>query len=162
MMRTLFNRPLLMTLLMAFALLTCLFLASDGFQKRHVVLPSLAEEVKFLQNDSRRAFHEQSIDWLRQSGYEATGETWRQATGKAASSDGTGVREDLQVFVKRLSGRSLQIWGFGQPTDQFKLTQVYRAMIVSEWTQKKADEYRDIFERDAARLKNLASIGRSF
>ena len=161
-MRTFFNRPLLMIGLMVLAVFTCYFIMSDGLQKRHVFVPSVAMEMKFLENDSRRAFNKQATDWLEQSGYESTEQTWRELTGKAASSDGTGVREDLQLYVKRLSGRSFQVWGFGQPVKNFGLTQVYRAMYVSEWSQEKADQFRDEFEGDTKRLQNLSNIGRTY
>ena len=151
-----------MVALMAIALATFLFLYNDGFQKRHLFLPGVTEQVKFLESDSRKAFNLQSVDWMQKSGYELTDKTWREVTGSSASSNGTGVRDDLQIFVKKLSGRSYQAWGLAQPTEQFTLLQVYRAMVVSEYSQKKADTYRDIFEKDAARIRNLANIGRTF
>ena len=160
MTRTSFNRPLVMAFLMLIALVSFLFLRNDGFQKRHIFIPAVYEEVDFREESMRVAFENQSVDWLQKSGYELTDQSWRKATGKAAASQGTGVREDLQVFVKRLSSRSYQVWGIGSPPSGFKFVQVYRAMVVSEWTQEKADDYRDQFDKDADRLKNLMNLGR--
>lgn len=162
MMRTFFNRPLLMVFLMLLAGATYLFLRFDGFQKRHIFIPALAHEVKFREDQSRLAFEQQAVSWLQENGYEYVEEGWRAATGKAAASQGTGVREDLKVFVKYLSRRSYQAWGLGQPTENFKLNQVYRAMVVSEWTQESADETRDQFEKEAASIRNLTNLGKRF
>jgi hypothetical protein len=160
MLRTFFNRPFLMAFLMLIALVTFLFLRFDGFQKRHIVIPTLYVEVDFREESTRLAFERESVDWLQTSGYELANKGWREVTGKAAASQGTGVREDLQVYVKRVSSRSYQVWGIGPATSGFKFVQVYRAMVVSEWTQEKADMYRDLFDKDAARLKNLMNLGR--
>lgn len=164
MMRTFFNRPVLMTVLMAIAGVTFLYIRHDGFRERHLVPPGVMRggEVKFLEAASREAFNVQFADWMRTSGYEASEKGWREITGKAAASDGTGVREDLQVYVKRLSRSSYQAWGVGQPTGDFKLLQVYRAMRVSEWSKEKADAFRDTFENEAQRVSNLTNIGRTF
>ena len=162
MLRTFFNRPLLMVFLMLIALVTFLFLRFDGFQKRHIVIPQLYKSVDFREDSMRLAFEQQSLDWFQKSGYVMEDKSWREVTGKAASSQGTGVREDLQVYVKHLSRRSYQVWGVGAATESYKPIQIYRAMVVSEWTQEKADEYRDFFDKEAARLGNLTNLGRVF
>ncbi|MGK0184949.1 MAG: hypothetical protein ACI9R3_000723 [Verrucomicrobiales bacterium] len=162
MMRTFFNRPLLITFLMLIAGLTYLFLRFDGFQKRHIIIPELVHQVKFREDSMRRAFELQSVNWLQQNGYVIADGDWQATTGKAAFSQGTGVRKDLQVYIKKLSGQSYQAWGIGPLTENFKLVQVYRAMVVSEWTQEKADRFRDDFKKDAARLKNLTNLGIQF
>ena len=107
-------------------------------------------------------FAQTSEAFLIQDGYEVANESWRTISGKAAASQGTGVRDDLRIYIKYASSRSFQAWGFGDPYDDFGLMQVYRVMYVSEYSQEDADRIRDEFKEDEKRIAHLAGIGRRF
>jgi len=160
-MRTRFNRPVLMALLIFIALFFALYVHFDGFQHR---IEEFGEpgDFKSGHEDSQRAFDNAVSVWFQKSGYEKSELNWRQITGKPAYSEGLGVREDLVIYVRKTSRRSYQAWGIGNPTTNFRLVQVYRGMYVSEWSKEKAEETKAIFDKEAQAMANLCGILRPF
>ena len=153
------TKPVIIVILLLLAAFFGAYVKFDGFKTGSS--DSGVEDLKFKNPQARSAFDAAFKDWMAKNGYENHGDSWRAVTGKAAFNDVMGVRTDLVVYVKRLSERSYQAWGVGAPTDRFDFVQVFRSMVVREWTEERADEIEGEFRADAALIKGtVMPLGR--